>query len=261
MIRTAMDHSNYLQSAWAHTGAELVAINLPGPEVELLPGVVWGRAEDLLTAAFWKYQVQMQREAERYTQFKLGRSLLEEVAVCLLGGYGMPAELGLAAFERLKSCCLLDGRASPEAIEDALSEPFLVTGKARKYRFIRQKSRYLSAALSSLASRDVPKEAVALRDHLTSMNGIGPKTASWIVRNHLGSDDIAILDVHIIRAGKHMGIYDGSADPNRHYYLMESKFLEFCTAIEEPASLVDAIMWDYMRRLGRVARISEEVVH
>ena len=58
-----------------------------------------------------------------------------------------------------------------------------------------------------------------------------------------------------------MGIYDGSADPNRHYYLMESKFLEFCTAIEEPASLVDAIMWDYMRRLGRVARISEEVVH
>ena len=107
----------------------------------------------------------------------------------------------------------------------------------------------------------MPSEALELRNFLTTLNGIGPKTASWVVRNHLDADEVAILDVHIIRAGVHIGLYDQTVDPARHYYSMERQFLDFCLAIEERASLVDAIMWDYMRRLGGMSRTTQPMTH
>ena len=88
-----------------------------------------------------------------------------------------------------------------------------------------------------------------LRSQLVEITGIGPKTGSWIVRNHLGSDDVAILDVHITRASIAAGVFPETADPTRNYFKLEVRFLEFCAAIDEPASRVDAIMWDYMRRV------------
>lgn len=177
---------------------------------------------------------------------------MEEVAVCLLGGFGMPAEMGIAAFERLKREGLLNGRSSEVDIEQRLAAPFEIAGTLRHYRFPRQKAKYLAPALYRLRGASVPDGAVALRDFLTSLPGIGPKTASWVVRNHLDADDVAILDIHIVRAGMHIGIYDQNADPAKDYFLLERKFLDFCCAIDERASQVDAIMWDYMRRLGRL---------
>ncbi|MDZ3993341.1 hypothetical protein PspTeo4_24872 [Pseudomonas sp. Teo4] len=41
----------------------------------------------------------------------------------------------------------------------------------------------------------------ALRDWLLELPGIGYKTASWVARNWLDADDVAILDIHILRAG------------------------------------------------------------
>ena len=140
-------------------------------------------------------------------------------------------------------------------------KPFLVGGKRRRYRFPRQKAKYLSSALKSLLEQSVPEDSVALRDHLTTLKGVGPKTASWVVRNHLGANDVAILDVHIIRAGIHMGLYETAANPAQHYHKMERIFLDFCNAIEEPSSLVDAIMWDYMRRLGTLSHFGRVQLH
>lgn len=248
-------------SAWGQIGSELVSIPLPCPKSELLPGIVWGHAEDLFTPAFWKYQSRMQRAGDRYSRHQLGSNLLEEVSVCLLGGFGMPAELGLAAFKRLKEQGLLNGDANEKEIESALSIQFLIDGKQRKYRFPRQKAKYLANALSTLRAGSVPTEPVELRNFLTSLNGIGPKTASWVVRNHLDTDEVAILDVHIIRAGLHLGLYDYRETPSRDYFRMERKFLDFCKAIDERATTVDAIMWDYMRRLGRISKIELQPVH
>lgn len=83
------------------------------------------------------------------------------------------------------------------------------------------------------------------------LRGIGPKTASWIVRNHLGADDVAILDVHITRACVAAGVFPEDADPRRDYFGLETRFLAFCAAIDEPARRLDAIMWDCMRRISR----------
>ena len=239
--------------AWGYNGADYLLAQLPCPYTELMPGISWGYVDEVFSPAFWKYQSYMKRICHQYYNHRLGHSLMEEVTVCLLGGYGMPAELGLAAFVRLRDQHLLCGSASDEDIETALSAPFLISGKPIKYRFAGQKARYLSVTLSTLHKASPPEHPKELRDYLTTLHGIGPKTASWVVRNHFGSNDVAILDVHIVRAGIMVGLFDEKADPNRNYYDLEDRFLAFCQALEEPVSLLDAIMWDYMRRIGPTA--------
>lgn len=228
---------------------------LPHHSTELLPGIEWGCPSEVFSPAFWKFQSKASREAYRNNSFRLGNSLIEEVAVCLLGGHGLPAELGLAAFNRLRDLDLIRKSASQIEIEAALTEPLKLNGKLRRYRFPRQKAKFLWHAFQAIS--DLPEGITprCLRDLLVALPGIGPKTASWIVRNHFGADDVAILDVHILRAGALIGIFPHSADPSRHYFVLEQRFLEFCGAIEEPASIVDALMWDYMRRIGPTAPV------
>ena len=82
--------------------------------------------------------------------------------------------------------------------------------------------------------------------------GIGAKTASWIVRNHRGSDAVAIIDIHILRAGRHIGVFPVSWQPQRHYTQLECAFLKFAEALGVRASLLDALIWDYMRRISPI---------
>ena len=214
---------------------------------------MWGCASELFTPAFWKFHSRSNRKDVNTATFKLGRSLLEEVAVCLLGGHGLPAELGLAAFYRLRDRQLLRAEVDRATLEDALIEPIKLGERERRYRFPRQKAKFLWHALQAMESLPTIMPPRQLRDHLTTLPGIGPKTASWIIRNHYGANDVAILDIHILRAGATMGLFAPKSDPARDYFKLEDRFLEFCTAINEPASLVDALMWDYMRRVGPTA--------
>jgi thermostable 8-oxoguanine DNA glycosylase len=86
-----------------------------------------------------------------------------------------------------------------------------------------------------------------------SFRGIGPKTASWIVRNWYDSDDVAILDVHIVRAGQIAGVFPRTAALPRDYYVLEDLFLRFARAIEVRPSALDAKMWSQMRQAGKLA--------
>lgn len=240
-----------IQVAWTYSGRQLHSLEIPSASAEIMPGVVWGCATELFTPAFWKYQsAGFQRRVDR-NSFRLGNTITEELAVCLLGGFGMPAELGLAAFHRLRDRSLLAAEVRQEEIERALSEPFHIGNRQRRYRFPKQKARYLWHALQMTGA--LPEAPRQLRDFLVRLPGIGPKTASWVVRNHYACDEVAILDVHILRAGVAMGLFLPGADPARDYFKLEARFLQFCGAIGEPASLVDSLMWDYMRRIGPTA--------
>ena len=89
------------------------------PQSEIVPGVRLGRADEVFSPAFWG---EMARGAGRgsYGDIRLGADLAEEVAACLLGGFGMPAEMGLAAFDRLKERQLLYPGVRAAALEAAL---------------------------------------------------------------------------------------------------------------------------------------------
>lgn len=222
---------------------------MPLAETELIPGVRWGRHERFCTPAYWKVMCASCENPPIAEHFRLGRNLTEEIAACLLGGFGMSADLGLAAFERVRDLGLLEYSTSEHAIFDALKRPFQIKGRRVHYRYPAQKARYLSLSLSRLENSPAPEpfQSESLRAWLINLPGIGPKTASWIVRNHLASNDVAILDVHIIRAGRIMGLFRETDDVTRRYLEMERRFLEFSKALDCPASLLDSLMWDQMR--------------
>jgi thermostable 8-oxoguanine DNA glycosylase len=97
---------------------------------------------------------------------------------------------------------------------------------------------------------DSPRDstsATALRDDLMTFVGIGPKTASWIVRNHLDSDEVAIIDVHVLRACREMNLFPEDISLPRDYVTLERKFLNFAEAINVRSSLLDAVMWTETR--------------
>ena len=239
---------------------EVVALTPSGISIKRLPAphklvgagpLVWGRVEEICSPAYWAAQSWMWG-LEEPGHYQLGSSLEEEVLACLLGGYGIPAEVGLAAYERLRfeltrdECCLTDA----EFVYRLLSQPIVLDGRKVRYRFARQKANNIAAALAGLRKSWYEQSDRQLRDSLMELPGIGPKTASWIVRNWRGSDDVSILDIHILRAGRVLGIFPEKLRVDRHYYLLEDAYLEFARAIETRASVLDSVMWMTMRRLS-----------
>ena len=241
------------QIVLALSGDALQSLSLPAADSRLGIGrLTWGAAEEVGTPAYWRSQAWMWG-LEHADHFKLGTSLAEEVAACLLGGYGIPAEVGLAAYERVRAV-LAESPQELHASEYAiglLSEPLTIGSRQVRYRFARQKGAYLARALAQLTQLDQDSPDVPLRDALTELPGIGLKTASWIVRNWRGSDRVAILDVHIIRAARMLRLFADEWRVERHYREMEQAYLAFADSIDASAALLDSVMWMTMRRLPK----------
>ena len=243
-----------MQTMYAHIAGELRELTLPPVHEEVLPGICWGAFDELMTPAYWRGQAWQHTESGTFCDFRLGRSLEEEVAACLLGGWGMPAELALAAYTRVRERNLLRPGTSAQELEEALSEPFVFQGRERRYRFIRQKAGYLSGCLAQLTDLIPPENDIAFRDRLNDLPGIGLKTASWIVRNLRPQSEVAILDIHILRVGHHLGLFPGDWRPETHYRSLEARFVAFARAIDVSAATLDGLMWDHMRRLSGILR-------
>jgi thermostable 8-oxoguanine DNA glycosylase len=228
---------------------------LPDPDDYVMDGVRWGDNYALFTPSFWTTLAWLDKHDNDYESYRLGQTLEEEVAACLLGGYGIPAEVGWAAFYRIRDMGLLnDSCPSDETLYGALTEPLDVNGRNVRYRFARQKSKYLSSALAKFREGTPPThDDLVLRNWLMELEGIGPKTASWITRNWLQSDRVAIIDIHIHRAGILMGLYDLKESPAKNYFAMESKFLNFAERIQVKASVLDALIWQQMKDAGSIA--------
>ena len=232
--------------------------DVPAPEARVLPNVFWGRPDVFFTPAYWMTQHWMREGNLPRRAHGLGQTLEEEVVACLLGGHGIPAEVGLAAFERLRSRGLLSAPClDADTLSTNLREPLTVSGRRITYRFWSQKANYIATALRTLNECSTPPESpLELRDYLMRLPGIGPKTASWVVRNWLSSNEVAILDIHIVRAGQLMNLYSMTDRAESHYFEMERRFLDLALAIGAPASDLDALIWSEMRRTPRlVARV------
>lgn len=229
--------------------------SLPNPETLAMPGVRWGRPDVLFTPAYWRFQLQLCPELQQVGAHRLGQSFREEVVACLLGGHGIPAEVGLAAFSAIRCSGLLapDRNPTQDAIHAILARSLpLPSGRCVHYRFARRKSAFVSSFLCSREPVPNDQSHTVVRQWLVKFNGIGLKTASWVIRNWFDSDDVAILDVHIYRAGLMAGVFHEGQSLSRRYLELEQRFLEFCRAINARPSALDALIWRQMRRAAKL---------
>lgn len=210
----------------------------------------WGEIHELGSAAYW---IEQTRRFGPPSNYRLGGTLAEEVAACILGGHGIPAEIGLAAFASLREAGLLSPSTDPAAIEAHLRKPMLIAGRPRpvRYRFAAQRAARVSAALAVLGADPAPEDPIALREFLLAIPGIGPKTASWVVRNWTACDGIAIIDIHVQRAGVGAGFFSPGWRLPRDYDLFERAFCEIARMGCVTTAALDACMWDQMQALGR----------
>ncbi|MEA8593057.1 8-oxoguanine DNA glycosylase [Pseudomonas aeruginosa] len=233
------------QSAAVLLDQATISIELPGPTEEVVPGVLWGPVEGFPSPAYWAYQVLCRRILGITVNYKLGNTLREEIGACLLGGHGIPARIGVAAFQHVRQKGAFLGIPPDEqTLLKWLKEPLLVDGRQVHYRFAAQKAKYLSAALAAVAAEEPPSSSgKELRTWLLQLPGIGYKTGSWIARNWLDADDVAILDIHVLRAGKLGRFFTPELTVERHYLALEEQFIQFSFGLGVRPSELDALIW------------------
>lgn len=226
---------------------------LPKPDDQFMPGVFWGCYSQLYTPAYWKAQYLLHNVENQFVlDYKMGNDILEEVVACLLGGFGLKAEMGLAAFNRMRERRLIRFGTHQSAILSCLQEKFEINGKFMHYRFPNQKAKFISEFLNRTDLNNIPlTDDIELRNWLLTINGIGPKTASWITRNFLDSENVAIIDVHIFRACLKMGLYSQNFDIQKDYLILEQIFLNFCLKLDVQPSKMDALIWLQMKDASR----------
>jgi N-glycosylase/DNA lyase len=231
----------------------LIQREMPDAEAELLPGVHWGDPWALFTPAYWLAQAWMtQSDNHENNKYRARDSVVDELGFCMLGGFGITAELATSAFERCKHAGLftrLETRV--EVWTEALSAPLTIEDRSVKYRYPNQKARFLASAMAYVRQNQLRLDSgKMLRDQLLEIQGVGYKTASWVTRNVLDSDDVAILDVHLIRAGRLCGLFSATDDVQRDYLSMEERFLLFSQKLQLRPAILDCLIWDEMRAAG-----------
>ena len=229
---------------------------MPSADQELMPGVYWGTCAELFTPAYWKLQYTCHEHSFDETFYHIGENLIHEVCACLLGSYGVKSELGLLAFHRLHDEGLLIPGVTIEDLEESLSIPFYSgTDQQVRYRFASQKARYLSEFLGRPDLNQINDlEDLELREWLLSIKGVGLKTASWVTRNWLCSERVAILDIHIQRAGVLAGFVKPYQNVQRNYFEIEAAYLDFCRCLAVNPANLDSLIWLQLKESNTIAK-------
>ena len=161
--------------------------------------------------------------------------------------------------------CILTPQSKAEACDGIIrilkQNGLLFRGEAeelqpllKKTRFHKTKSGYIVEARrlfqknGSMKIKDKlhPEDVSATREWLVeNVRGIGYKEASHFLRNIGLGEDIAILDRHVLRALKRLGVLKGfpsSLTPKR-YLGIERKVKKFADHVRIPLSHLDLLFW------------------
>ena len=229
---------------------------LPEADVQVVAGVRWGEPWVLFTPAYWLSQLWMiGLDRAIRSPYQARGSLTEEIVFCMLGGHGITAELATAAFEGCREAQLISRKeTSVSAWVTQLRKPLDLNGRQHKYRYPDRKAHFLAGAMAHL--QEHPMETCCgreLRDALMKINGVGAKTAGWVARNYLDTDEVAILDVHLVRAGLLCDVFAPDQRVERDYLAMEARFIAFCRALDVRPAVLDCLIWNQMRAFGNLA--------
>lgn len=183
-----------------------------------------------------------------------------ELIACMVGG-ATRYEHAVAATDAI--CALLPTPwtlASPDwlRLRDQMSAGML----RLPTRFPREHSRYIAAAvdilyvrgdgLSTLLGGQPP---IAMRRNLVALlPGIGPKQASLLLLNLGVTDDLAVLDRHVLRYMTWIEVIDSDRPPRglREYEAAEAKFRAHAGALGHSVVDVDRAVWLTSRVWGKV---------
>jgi len=197
--------------------------------------------------------------------------LYREVVACILGSR-VPFEVSLAATEALAEEGLLRYFGNKEVyarrISEVLARPLHRPEwpRCRRYRFPKARGNAIAntaaefyanggSIMSWLASF---REPLAARRHLVEKaKGIGPKQASMVLRNLGFTNELAILDSHLLRFMNMRGLHTGSESfvaTLKGYELTEGKFLAYSKEMGWPTGILDQAIWIVMRVYLREAR-------
>ncbi len=213
--------------------------------------VRWGRYDAFGTPAYWVDQTVRRRYVDRIRAATAQSDLESEMVFCLLGGFGVTAEAAAAAHAIVMPLLKSAGEPDGAALEAALREP--LGPSSGRYRFPRQRALRVASAVRDLRSEPIPDEPDALRRRLLRLAGVGPKTSAWIVRNHTGSDEVAIIDIWLVRALTHACVFPPDWRVARDYVRYESAFLSFAEQGDVSPAALDLCVWDQARRAGHEA--------
>lgn len=222
------------------------------PDDEVMPGMRFGREDELLSPAYWAMRCVTADPADIDFVNRHG-TLEEEIGFCLLGGFGVTLEVATAFFERLRINGVFEPGVMVSEIDlfAMLGEPAAVHARPHRYRFPMQRARRIHRAMAGLATMEFDEaDPIKFRDQIQGLDGVGPKTASWIARNWLDTDSIAILDIHVLRAGWLLSLFDRNCRLPRDYFNLEKQFLNFAEKLQVRASVLDSVMWYDMRTFG-----------
>lgn len=188
--------------------------------------------------------------------------LRHELLFCLLGGHGVSYEMSASAVSAVGTLDVFapdhDGDKLADRLLAVLSEPRYdpprSDGSPRRYRFPARKSDLILGARDWLLDAGTLTEHLACRssEHerrrwLLGCPGVGPKTASWILRNTGWAYELAILDVHVLRAMSENGIATAPPTDARAYERLELQFLAWCETLGAAPAVFDLFLWEWQR--------------
>ena len=168
-------------------------------------------------------------------------------------------------FAELVFCILTpqaNGKACWSAVENMIRKGVLFTGdrgqiakELSRARFIQKKSAYIVEARekflfdSKVSLKSVISQigdGYKAREWIVqNVKGIGYKEASHFLRNIGFEQNLAILDRHILKNLKLIGVIKeipGSLS-KRRYFEIEKRMIEFSKAVQIPMSYLDLVMW------------------
>jgi N-glycosylase/DNA lyase len=184
--------------------------------------------------------------------------LWRELVTCMLGSQ-VPNWMGVAATRLLERHGLVgpaDRPCTVEAVASVLRVPLESPHGLRRYRFPNVRARdivsahravcQLHGSLQSLVYECSPDEC--RRRLIHSVSGIGLKQASLFIRNVGISTDFAILDTHVVRYMREIGLVRAlprSISPDM-YYVLESVLSRYAQQLGQPVGHVDRAIWAVM---------------
>ncbi len=178
-------------------------------------------------------------EFKRFYEIASEDDLFAEMVFCLLTPQSK-AKVCWKAVEKMKDSGVLY-KGSAEEIEPYLKGVRFYRTKAR--RIVKARGKFYGKIRKTIESFDNVKK---LRDFLVkNVDGYGYKEASHFLRNIGFGDELAILDRHILKNLKKLGVIEEvpKSMTRKRYLEIEEKMKEFCERVGIPMDHLDLVLW------------------